>query len=390
MSCNFTNNSACGCQSNIGVHGLCDPDTIILDGRDYTQLNWNEISVPEILKVPTLKPNIEDLDDVFVNAKIRCAKLIETPFAYQVYDRLALQTEKDALAAVLAEVATISLTAVIDAVQAMIIIIDPILFPALMPLVNAINAALAAVEAALASLNTLVTDVLADLLAPCLTAEGLVALANSVISAILTLNAALVALLKAATDLINATAGIPIIGPLVQQAGTLLLEAVQDVMDELAAIIAQIEGVIAVVGTTQILTLIQNEEGTQLTGRKIVIEGVLEQKVVYTALVDRQSVHSFTSEVPFSAYIIPYEKFKGLVYVQDVTVLVGVENGVCITETVSGYAFNPSIPLEVDLCEEFDVSLCVEDIFAYAMDERTVFKNITIFLKAAPAINPCA
>lgn len=48
----------------------------------------------------------------------------------------------------------------------------------------------------------------------------------------------------------------------------------------------------------------ENEEGTKLTGKKLIIEGILRQKVVYTAEVAEQSLHSAHFDVPFSAFIV--------------------------------------------------------------------------------------
>ncbi|WP_455539206.1 hypothetical protein [Terrisporobacter sp.] len=41
--------------------------------------------------------------------------------------------------------------------------------------------------------------------------------------------------------------------------------------------------------------LIQNAEGTYLTGRKLIVGGILKQKIVYTAEVENQSMHSVHS-----------------------------------------------------------------------------------------------
>lgn len=38
----------------------------------------------------------------------------------------------------------------------------------------------------------------------------------------------------------------------------------------------------------------------------------------------------------------------------------------------------------LDLCEEFNIEKCIEDIYVYALDKRRIFKNITVFLKAKP------
>lgn len=140
-----------------------------------------------------------------------------------------------------------------------------------------------------------------------------------------------------------------------------------------------------------------NEEGTCLTGRKLIVEGVLKQKVVYTADVDVQSVHSAHYEIPFSAFIIPYAKLEPLgdpTY-EDVDLLVPgtaadyVSTGNVVPDNLILYedvdAFLPEdINIEPDLCEDFCVDVFIEDIYITALDCRTIFKNVTLFLRAKP------
>lgn len=91
---------------------------------------------------------------------------------------------------------------------------------------------------------------------------------------------------------------------------------------------------------------LENAEGIRTTGRKLVIEGILHQKVIYTADVDDQSVHSAHFDIPFSAFII--------------------------------------LPTTTLLSERFTIESCIEDIFACIISKRKIFKNVTIFLKAKP------
>lgn len=90
--------------------------------------------------------------------------------------------------------------------------------------------------------------------------------------------------------------------------------------------------------------LVTNQESTNLTGRKLIIEGILRQKIVYTAAVPDQSVHSAHFDVPFSAFIV-----------------------------VSG---------DTALTTKFKIEACVEDIFVCITTRRQIFKNVTIFIKA--------
>ena len=104
-----------------------------------------------------------------------------------------------------------------------------------------------------------------------------------------------------------------------------------------------------------------NTEGTYLTGRKLLVEGVLKQKIIYTANVPDQSVHSVHFDVPFSSYIIVYPKFTNAV------------NNVATVDTAM-----------VDLEQDFGVEACIEDVYIEALDERTIFKNVLLFLRAEP------
>lgn len=178
----------CSCNGQIQIYGLCDTSKITFidftNPDNATDRNWTEISIPEILTIPELKPDIEQIDQVYIAVKLVSKKIIETPEA-----------------------------------------VDPI------------------------------TDV-----------------------------------------------------------------------------------------------LIENAEGTKLTGRKLIIEGVLKQKIVYTALVTDQSVHSAHFEIPFSAFIV--------------------------------------LRRDVSTDDEFCVDICIEDVFIKALSRRKIFKNVTLFLRARPFI-PC-
>lgn len=97
-----------------------------------------------------------------------------------------------------------------------------------------------------------------------------------------------------------------------------------------------------------------NLEGKILTGRKLIVEGQLCQKIVYTANDDVQSVHSAHFYVPFSAYIVvPY------------------------SVTINGETLDS---LDVD----YQVNVCVEDLSVRQVDERTLSKNATLLLYAVP------
>lgn len=107
-----------------------------------------------------------------------------------------------------------------------------------------------------------------------------------------------------------------------------------------------------------------NLEGKLLSGRKLIIEGQLCQKLVYTALETSQPVHSAHFYVPFSSYIVvPKEiTFTG-------------PNGEEIVE--DSYNIN------------FDVNYCIEDVAACVIDERNILKQVTLMLYAVPTQSAC-
>lgn len=65
----------CNCSSNFNykVIGLCDVSQIT------PNTSWTEISVPEVLTIPCVKPEIESIDKIYINSKIISTKVIATP-----------------------------------------------------------------------------------------------------------------------------------------------------------------------------------------------------------------------------------------------------------------------------------------------------------------------
>lgn len=89
-----------------------------------------------------------------------------------------------------------------------------------------------------------------------------------------------------------------------------------------------------------------NYEGKNLSGNKLVVEGLLCQTVTYAADVPEQTVHSVQFAVPFSAFIV--------------------------------------IPLQPTPPQNFQVNVCIEDVFIIKRSNRELFKNVTILLQAVP------
>ncbi|GAB6139127.1 DUF3794 domain-containing protein [Halanaerobaculum tunisiense] len=89
-----------------------------------------------------------------------------------------------------------------------------------------------------------------------------------------------------------------------------------------------------------------NLAGSNLTGKKLIIEGFLKQKLLYVADIPQQSVHVAHFKVPFSTYII--------------------------------------VPGETSLQAKFRVDPYIEDVFIKLETARSFFKNVTLFLHAIP------
>lgn len=367
--------------------GISDVSKIIIDGSSEKNLNWTEVTVPEILTIPIQKPNIESIDQIYADVKVISAKLIETPFAYEEICDCSVATPAQITAgqSIVALVEALDLdgtftTLVLTPIQDVLDDISAIDLSAfgisLAPFIVPVQTTLTLVNTTITSLTTLLATLTTALASPATTICTLTTLFTQLQTLLNTLLTALPTLLEQLQDLLEEMQRISLQLPAVG----LLLAVVVDLLETLLGTITPlINPVVTSLG--QILTdigallntlcpncirLIPNEEGTFLTGRKIVIEGIISQKVVYTALVSTQSVHSAHYCIPFSAYIIPYAKFVGMTY--------DLEND-C-------FNYTPGQPIVVDLNEEFNVLAYIEDIFAYALDQRTIFKNVTLFLKA--------
>jgi hypothetical protein len=111
------------------------------------------------------------------------------------------------------------------------------------------------------------------------------------------------------------------------------------------------------VGTPPVL--VPNLEGRVLTGRKVIIEGQLCQKIQYTANLPEQSVHNVEFFVPFSSFIV-------------------VPREIIFTDA-SGV-----ITVVDSLNVNFEVSACIEDISACLNTERDILKQVTLLVYAVP------
>lgn len=108
--------------------------------------------------------------------------------------------------------------------------------------------------------------------------------------------------------------------------------------------------------TPPIPTPVENLEGKILTGRKLLIEGLLCKAITYTALSEDQPMHTAHATIPFSAYIV-----------LPLTIDVG----------------TPPVTTDT-LTLNFEIIPCIEDVFIKEISNRQIFQNITLFLQAVP------
>lgn len=401
-----------GCNFNVKTVGLCDVSRFNIDGNDNTNLNWTQISVPEILTIPEVKPDIEAIDQVYANICLENTKLIETPFAYRKYVLYSFYTSANELTTTLPTLISNLGTAADD-------LIDPLnntlittletlstslkafnTVPGVSQLIFAINTAVTSIEDLVNSITIALSDVTntATNLIAAILAEPFSP--TAICSAISELKAALTALTTLVdsvigivddilTTLTSALGLIPAISalltPVTNTVQGLIDNILPPLVDAVTTIITDIADALLSVDCARatIFVLIANEEGTCLSGRKLIIEGVLKQKVVYTAEVETQSVHSAHFDIPFISYIIPYAKFEGVTYVENVRVYDPVTDRPI---TINGYQQSGTGDITVDLNEDFNIDKCIEDIYVYALDARRIFNNITVFLTATPKI----
>lgn len=91
----------------------------------------------------------------------------------------------------------------------------------------------------------------------------------------------------------------------------------------------------------------ENNEGFNITGLKLLVHAILKQRITYVSTENCNAVHSAHYDVPISAYIV-----------------LPTEN-------------NP-----FNITSKFKIDAYIEDLFACALNERQIFKNTTLFIKA--------
>lgn len=114
--------------------------------------------------------------------------------------------------------------------------------------------------------------------------------------------------------------------------------------------IVRVSAKVVITDTKIIMTPVSiSYEGQKLTGRKLIVEGELIQKIEYVADEPTQAVHAAHFTVPFSTYIV-------------------LDVGTCAGQYSDG-----------DIVK---VVPYIEDIYVQQIDKRTLFKNVVLFLHA--------
>lgn len=102
---------------------------------------------------------------------------------------------------------------------------------------------------------------------------------------------------------------------------------------------------VSIISTKVIRTIKSTSYENQiLTGYKLIVSGVLEQKIEYIADEPKQTVHATEFVVPFSTFIVLPENFK--------------------------------------MGSNVEVKCEIEDVYSQKLDKRTIFKNVTLRLIA--------
>lgn len=415
MSCNP--DSKCSCNFNIKTIGICDVSRLNITGINRNNLNWTEISLTEVLCLPDLQPDIESINQVSAKIIIYNTTLIETPFAYKEYTLFSFYTSVIAAAAALpgliaaldTDVANLITPTLDTTLIGILTTLETSLTPLaaipgvgnlittvqgleadLTDLINDLNTAIANVDTAS---DNLLAAIATEPFSPDLICNALQALTTAVTELLTLVNSIPGTVNGIITTLTNAIAAInnPLVTPIINVAVTALttlinttlpplITAVTDDINSITDLLATIDCV-----NSTAFEIIGNAEGTCLSGRKLIINGYLNQKIMYVADAVTQPVYSVNFEIPFVAFIIVYPKFEGIQYQENIQVYNPETNASAL---IDGYLLNGNPDIVVDLCENFNIEKCIENIYIHALHKRSIFKNITLFFKAS-SIGQC-
>ena len=356
-------------------------------------MNWQEISIPKIINIPKNKPIIEEIDEVSSSIELTSIKLIETPFCYKIYDRLATPYEILFFSSIIQNIESLS--------ETWVDLKEPTSsFGNLLTELNSYPNPNGVQQEAINSINRLTSEIdnifnTMDLLLSPISLINILAI--TICSTLLTLSSILNTLLILLNSLIDRlTCAGSRFTPIIPESqfyaarselSTFIFSTntiLQDILKRLRYFDTNF---------TSYLCILPNKEGTCLSGRKLIVNGFLNENIIYTANIKVQSVNCEYCSIPLTSFIVLYPRFKGLEnnpYMQDVNILIIDDLGHVKNITINGIGFscthtkfdrNNILP---DLCEEFVVKSYIEDISIHQLDERTIFNTLTLFLLANP------
>ncbi|MCR4437165.1 MAG: DUF3794 domain-containing protein [Clostridiales bacterium] len=93
--------------------------------------------------------------------------------------------------------------------------------------------------------------------------------------------------------------------------------------------------------------------GLVLTGAKLVVEGVVKQKITYVSAAPDQAVHAAEFDLPFSTFMV--------------------------LPTLT-------VPITPGIVNQINVEPFIEDVYVNLENPRTILKNVTLFLNATSAL----
>lgn len=372
-----TINKECNCiptcvdNSTLFISGICDPSKINFNPYNY----WTEIAIPGMVWVPNEKPSIEQLDSVSANVQILRKKVIVTPDSLNVinYEGKLVTGRKlivEGLICMTVSYVSTNTDQSVHSFHGSLPFSAYIVVP-LKPIPNSDKDALL--------VDFTVVSCLEDIFVQEFCGRNMTLNATLLLQAVPSANACNTEYLSDSglycaenkCDIMSCACecsedevivkGIcpeDKIKGLLTDASRYWTETYVPEVLNVPCYKPNIEQLISVTTKLDILCqkvirtpiALENQEGTLLTGKKLVVEAILRQKIVYVSSTKEQSVHAVHFDVPFSTYIV--------------------------------------VPVTTNLTDKFKLFSCIEDIFACALNERQIFKNVTIFLKAKPIVCP--
>lgn len=131
---------------------------------------------------------------------------------------------------------------------------------------------------------------------------------------------------------------------------TLSIPAVKPDVEQLLKILIATELISTRIIATPVGT---GSGGLILTGSKLIVEGILRQKILYVADIPDQPVHAVEFDTPFSTFIV--------------------------LPTLT-------VPITPGIVNQIQVEPFIEDVYVNLDDPRTILKNVTLFLNATSTL----